>query len=98
MADKKRLAAVILAALVLFALMASLIVIIHEADHDCIGENCPVCAVIAACKNTLKKFGGIPGAAAFALACLCFTASVVALFSTVTYNETPVLLKVKLLN
>lgn len=98
MTNKKRLAAVILSALVLFALVTSLFVIIHEADHDCIGENCPVCAVIAVCQNTLKTLGSIPGAVALAFACFCSTASVIAFFLTVSYNKTPVSLKVKLLN
>ena len=98
MTNKKRVVAVILSALVLFALMTSLFVIMHEADHDCIGENCPVCAVIAVCQNTLKTLGGIVGAAALAFACFSFTASVIAFFRTISYNETPVSLKVKLLN
>ncbi len=98
MTNKKRLAAFIFAALVLFALMTSLFVIIHEAGHDCSGENCPVCAVIAVCQNTLKTLGGIVGAAALAFACFSFTASVIAFFRTISYNVTPVSLKVKLLN
>ena len=98
MTNKKRLAGVILAALILFALMTSLLIIIHEADHDCTGENCPVCAVISVCQNTLKTLGGIPGAAALAFACFCFTASVIAFSRIISYKETPVSLKVKLLN
>ncbi len=98
MTNKKRLTVVILAALILFALMTSLFVIIREADHDCTGENCPVCAVIAVCQNTVKTLGGVLGAAAIAFACFCFTASVIAFFRTISYNKTPVSLKVKLLN
>ena len=98
MTNKKRVVAVILSALVLFALMTSLFVIMHEADHDCIGENCPVCAVIAVCQNTLKTLSGIVGAAAVVFACLLLTASVIASFRTISYNETPVSLKVRLLN
>ena len=98
MTNKKCLTVVILAAPILCALMTSLFVIMHEADHDCIGENCPVCAVIAVCQNTLKTLGGIVGAAALAFACFCFAASVIAFFLTISYNKTPVSLKVKLLN
>ena len=98
MTNKKHSAAIICAAFVLFALMISLFVIADESDHDCIGENCPVCAVIALCQNTLKTLGDALIAAAVVFACFCFTASVISFFHVVTYNETPISLKVKLLN
>ena len=98
MTIRKRLAAVILAALVLFALMTSLFVIIHEADHDCIGENCPVCAVISICQSTLKTLGSVSLAVAAVFACLRFTASAVAVFRITPIIKTPVSLKVRLLN
>ena len=98
MTNKKHLVAVFLAAVVLFALMSSLFVSIHEADHDCIGENCPVCTVIAICRNTLKALGGALVAAALVFACFCLGVSVITRFRIVKYNETPVSLKVKLLN
>ncbi len=99
MTNKKRLAALILAVLVLLALMTSLFVIIHEADHDCTGEDCPICAVIAVCRNTLKLLGDALAALAVVFACFCFAASSAILyFFEKTNQETPVSLKVKLLN
>ncbi len=98
MTNKKRFAAIALAALVLFVLTASLFVIAHEADHDCTGENCPVCAVIAVCRNTLKTLGDTLIAAAVVFGCFCLAGSAVAFFRTEIYSETPISLKVKLLN
>ncbi len=98
MTNKKRFAAIALAALVLFVLMTSLFVIAHEADHDCTGENCPVCAFIAVCRNTLKTLGDALIAAAVVFGCLCLAWSAAAFSRTEIYNESPVSLKVKLLN
>ena len=77
MTNKKRSAAVLCALFVLFALIASLFFIVHEADHDCRGENCLVCAVIALCQNTIKTLCGALIAAAFAFACLSLGAEII---------------------
>lgn len=98
MAKVLRLSAVLLAAFILVAIMFSLFMIIHEADHDCIGDNCPVCAVIVLCQNTLKALGDALIAAALVFACFCFSAPVLSFPRVVTYNHTPISLKVKLLN
>ncbi len=98
MTNKKRFAAIALAVLVLFVLMTSLFVIAHEADHDCTGENCPVCAVIAFCRNTLKTLGDALIAAAVVFGCFCLAGSVTAFSRAEIYSETPISLKVKLLN
>jgi len=98
MTKQRRLAAVILAVLVLVAVMTSLFVMLHAADHDCIGEDCPVCAAVASCRNTLKTLcGGLLAAAVF-FACFRFAASVVPFVRVSFHNETPIALKVKLLN
>lgn len=36
----------------------SILFIVKEADHDCTGENCPVCACIHQAEQTLKQLGG----------------------------------------
>ena len=98
MTNKKRLAAVILAAIVLFALMTSLIIIIHEADHECTGAHCPICTVIALCQNTLKTLCGALISAVFAFGCFSLGAEIILFFRAASHNDTPVSLKVKLLN
>ncbi|MBO4870014.1 MAG: hypothetical protein J5585_09925 [Clostridia bacterium] len=97
MINKRRLSAVILTALVFAVVMTSLFVVAHGADHDCTGDNCPVCALISVCRSTLKTLAGAAAAAAvFALVrafsdavCLCRAAA---------KNKTPIQLKVKLLD
>lgn len=98
MADKKRLTALIFAALVFFALTASLFVIALETDHDCTGDNCPVCAAINVFRNTLKALGGALAAAGAAVFCLCSGVCAFLLSFAKANGKTPVALKVKLLN
>ena len=98
MTSQRRLAAGILAALVLLAVAASLFVITQEADHDCVGEDCPVCAVIASCRKTLKALCGILIAAALLFASSRLTAALLGVYRVEFFHETPILLRVKLLN
>ena len=44
-------------ALLLFLLLSSYF-IAYEADHDCSGENCPVCALLQISENNLRQLGG----------------------------------------
>ena len=55
MEKKKRIAA-FLAVTILLVLLFSAAFIAAEADHDCAGENCLICAQIAVCQNILKTF------------------------------------------
>lgn len=98
MTKQRRLAAVLFAVLILVALMTSLFLMSHAADHDCIGEDCPVCAVIALCRNTLKTLCGVLLAAAAVFACARFAALLLSDLRGLSYRETPITLKVKLLN
>ena len=98
MTNKRRLAAVVFAAVVLIAAAASVFVIAHEADHECIGDNCPVCAVITLCQNTLKTLGETLVSAAAVLACAGFAGLLRPFSGVFSRSKTPVSLKVKLLN
>ena len=98
MVTKRRFAAAILAAFILVAVAASLFIVVHEADHDCIGEGCPICAVVAVCQNTLKTlFRALAVFAAIAVS-VCFAVVFITVFSASVHNETPISLKVKLLD
>ncbi len=57
MSFKRRVLAGILALLVFCALTFSVSFIILEVDHDCAGDDCPVCAIITACVNAVKASG-----------------------------------------
>ncbi len=98
MLTKRRFAAAIRAALILVAVTASLFFIVHEADHDCIGEGCPICAVITVCQNTLKTLSAALAVFAAAAASVYFAVIFITVFNAFLHNETPVSLKVKLLD
>ncbi len=49
-----------------------------ERDHECCGENCPVCAGIRQCENALRSIGGgMAAQSVFAapVICILFTVS-----------------------
>ena len=97
MVNKRRFCAVLLAALIVFAMAASLLFIAHEAGHRCTGNDCPICEAIALCGNALKTLS----AAFVALAALlpaCVIALFVFAFRRTANAETPVSLKVRSLN
>ena len=56
MKQSNRSARAVLLLLVLFILFASLYFVLHETRHDCTGEDCPVCRLIAICRDALKSF------------------------------------------
>ncbi len=56
---------------------------LHEIDHDCCGDDCPVCAFIhAAEQNLLQNTGAVP--------CLALFFSVVAVLTAVSLWANPV--------
>ncbi len=59
--------AVIMAALLLFLILFSVFYEALEADHECCGEDCPICAMLIQCENLIRTIGnGIT-----ALLCIC---------------------------
>ena len=57
MTNRKRIAALLLCIGLVFALAVSSAYIAHEAGHDCSGEDCPICRVIAANADVLRLSG-----------------------------------------
>ena len=57
MTSQKRIGALILCIGMALVLAVSAAFIIHEADHECSGEECPVCRMIAANINLLRTLG-----------------------------------------
>ncbi|MCR4667888.1 MAG: hypothetical protein K5774_00760 [Clostridia bacterium] len=53
----KRTTAAVIGLALLVAMLFSAFYIAEEADHDCTGEDCPVCACIQICENTLHRLG-----------------------------------------
>lgn len=52
---RRRYMNVIICCMFIFVTFASLFYIIKEADHDCVGDDCPVCACIHQAEQTLKN-------------------------------------------
>ena len=95
MTKKRRWISCFLAALFVLVMLSSLVFIVLEAEHDCTGEDCPICYQIHVCERTLKSglAAAVFVAAGFAGA-LCPSAA--PLSSGVRLCLTPVTLKVKL--
>ncbi len=98
MKKRNRIIALLLAVIVLFIMAFSLAVVAAEADHECCGEDCPICELIAVCENNFRGMSLI----------LVFVSLLVALALMRTFlrdthaflcqSQTPVSLKVKLTN
>ncbi len=57
MTNRKRTAALLLCIGLVFALAVSSAFIAHEAGHDCSGDDCPICRMIAVSVNLLRALG-----------------------------------------
>lgn len=57
MKDTRRVRALLLCAAFAVMLFVSAAYLAHEAGHDCCGEDCPVCRVIAMVSGALRAFG-----------------------------------------
>lgn len=71
MTNAKRAGAMILCIGLVLVLAVSVVFIVHEADHDCSGEDCPICQAIAVNIRLLR----LAGTAAFFLAAFFFLLS-----------------------
>ena len=92
---KTRLTALFLAAIMLLFAFTALSLIFHKNSHNCT-DDCPVCAAISFCRDTLRTVCTLY--LIFA-AILCLAAlSVLSASKQRTVLATPVLLKVKMTN
>ncbi len=57
MPNRKRITALLLCIGLVFALAVSSTYIAREAGHDCSGEDCPICQMIAVNVNLLRTIG-----------------------------------------
>lgn len=96
MEKKKKVLAALLAVSVLFAMLYSALFIAAHADHDCDGEDCPICYQINVCQNTLKNLSFAVSAAAFAAAFTYTLCRIIPSCTEVSRTFTLVSLKVKL--
>ena len=96
MEKKKRVTAMLLAVAVLVVMLCSALFIAAEADHDCVGENCPVCYQINVCQNILKCLSLAVCVAVFFAAFTYILCRSVSVCAGVAASYTLVSLKVKL--
>lgn len=57
MTTKRRIAAMAMCLWLLLVMFFSTVYIIREADHNCTGENCPICHEIQICRQILNTVG-----------------------------------------
>ena len=57
MTNAKRTGALMLCIALAFVLAVSTAYIVHEADHDCSGEDCPICRMIVVNIKLLSSLG-----------------------------------------
>ena len=98
MSKRNRVLSVLLAASVLFVILSSVFFIAIEADHDCVGEDCPICYQISVCKHTLKSVWQTILVVNLAGFIGIFLISLPAFTKKLAYNTSLVSLKVKLSN
>lgn len=93
-----RTAALILALVFALSVLFSLAFITIEADHDCIGEDCHICAVIALCRNILRTAASLLVTAAIAMAIFRVADTYIIPFGAYVRRGTPFILRDRLLN
>ena len=95
---RNRIIALVLAAIVFFTFAFSVCVIATEAGHDCHGENCPICEIIAICENNIKGLSLILVFVSLMVALALLGAFIRETRKLRYQSQTPVSLKVKLTN
>ena len=100
LSEKKamRCAAGILGIGMLVIVLLSAIFITVEADHDCTGEECPICVSIRQCESTLRQIGNSAAAGIMVSVPVLIVFFAVTLFAGILRQETPVSRKVRLNN
>lgn len=55
---KSRIFVFFISILLLFAMFSSVLLIAANAEHDCTGDDCPICACIHQCESCLSLLSG----------------------------------------
>ena len=94
--NKKRTLALVLSAMLCVLVMFSVFFVAAENNHDCTGENCPICYQINMCESTVKSISAGPAAVSMLAATLVVLLLLSLNTNETSVNETLVSLKVKL--
>ncbi|KSV59207.1 hypothetical protein [Acetivibrio ethanolgignens] len=98
MTKHNRFFCILLATTVVFVLLLSVACIAVEADHDCQGEDCPICQQISICENILKNLALAGSATAFGAVLLYILYKAIQSYTENLQKITLVSLKVELLD
>ncbi|MGM9645041.1 MAG: hypothetical protein ACI3X1_08140 [Eubacteriales bacterium] len=98
MRRQKRALVLFFATLIIFTFVLSTYFITHESGHDCIGESCRICALISSVSEVLKNLSSAVLPCVLFLALTYIGYEFILCTAQAFLHETPVLLKVKLLN
>ena len=98
MTKKNKSVALVLAIAVFFALMLSVNVISHRAEHECAGNGCQICQQVESSRQILNMLTAGIFAIAIALTLLCAGRGVICCAVQSLPQGTLVALKVELLN
>lgn len=95
---KQRILAIILIAMFSSLIMFSLFYVAAESDHNCAGDNCPICYQINMCNSTSKSLSDGLTATAFSFVAILSIMYMLLLNADACISKTLVSLKVKLLD
>ncbi len=99
---RKRISAGIIGLMVLLIAVFSAVFIIAEADHDCCGEDCPICICVHQCKDNLDRMKEqIASFAALTLLITCryvLLTVCIAVAAVLFLNSSPVMQKIRMNN
>lgn len=88
----------IMAAMMLFVVLFSAFFIVSHSDHDCTGEDCPVCACIQQCENILHGAGDSSLLAVSDILPIILIAGFIHVSYCIVISDTPVSAKVRMNN
>lgn len=93
-----RLTSVFLGLLITLSVLFSGLFLYAEMNHDCEGEHCPICEIMAQCEEVLSVMKEVRCHISHAVIGICVLCIFVALCSWVQVRPTPVSRKIQLNN
>ncbi|MCR4655462.1 MAG: hypothetical protein K5770_04435 [Lachnospiraceae bacterium] len=92
----RKAAGIIMATVMLIMVLLSVFFITAHTDHDCQGEDCPVCACIHQCESLLRGSGNIISDRTALIVPLLLVFSVISLATGFFTENTPVSDKIRM--
>jgi hypothetical protein len=96
--NSNKIIAAIMGVMMLVVVLVSASYVAVESGHDCTGEDCPICACINQCENTLRQVGGGVDFQADTVLPVVFILIMAVSGSAILTAETPVSRKIRLNN